>query len=138
MSDVEKVLCQDASFECGSCESTDKLGYAEIGLLVSGGAVACKACSASMRLGENDNVKLSALLDGAAGMGKFLVIVGTPFFAISLVLVLIYGAIASIACIAVGLTVAAVINMRRQSVAHAMFVLEGTVSTTGRASQADT
>lgn len=123
MDEAEQHSYEDASFECPSCQAVNTYNYTEVTSLLSEQPIPCTQCQVALRLKEEDLVELSARFDKAARMGKLLVLIGLPFFLISAILVFMYGFVASLGSLAVGMMIFAFANMNKQSSSHTVYRL---------------
>lgn len=99
-----------AEFTCNHCQQHDKLDIALIRDLVASNPIKCSKCRTMVQLGIADHKALEKHYNKGERLGKMAFIVALPFFAVTLVLSLMFGAIATIPCVLTGLLLGAMLK----------------------------
>jgi|GEM_PF-6706646 len=99
-----------AEFTCTHCKHHDKLDIALIRDLIAPKPIKCSACCTQVQLGTADHKALEAHFNKGERLGKMAFMIALPFFAVTLVLSLMYGAIATIPCVITGLLLGAMLK----------------------------
>lgn len=121
--ETEVLPYKHADFTCSNCKFVQELSFNDVGLLTQGHHVTCPKCHSQLQLQEQGRNQLLAQIDAAGGIGKVMAIGGMLLFAATMVLSIIYGAVAGVVCIGISIAFFALMNARRGSIPFLELVL---------------